>query len=212
MKKISTKHDLNSALLGIILFDGNMPNNHSLYMRHGGKQLSYVDEKVEYISKYLTPTSLRSSTDNNGFDYRYAYYNNYILQYLYKNIYINNKKRLTKTIMNRFNEITLAMMYMDDGCLVLRRDMKYDDVYKSREIYLSVHSFTVDEVKMLQNQLRLRWGVNFHLSYDKGLPRLWCNTQNTLKFLEIVAPIVKEFPTMHYKLDLKYKTKKISFL
>lgn len=212
MNIVNTKHKLNSALIGMILFDGSMNSNKQLYIRHGGKQLEYVDEKVLMLEKYIKPKSLRTSIDNNGYIYRYAYYNNESLKYLYKKIYINGKKRLTKKILNRFDEITLAIMYMDDGCLVLRKDPKHDDVYKSREIYLSVHSFSFEEVRMLQNYLRIKYNVDFHLSTDKGHPRLWCNTKNTIKFLNIVAPIVREFKTMHYKLDLKYKTKKINFL
>ena len=213
MVKIDTAHKLNSALIGMILFDGSMNKENYLYIRHGGNQLSYVDEKVDFLSKYLKPNSLRTCIDNNGYTYRYAYYNNKRLKWLYKKIYINNKKHLSKSILNRFDEITLAIMYMDDGCLGLRKDPKYTDVYKSREIHLNVQSFSLNEVKMLQSYLLKRWGVDFHLTFDKGKLRLWCNTKNTIKFLEIVAPVIHyNFPTMYYKLDLKYKTKKIDFL
>lgn len=212
MKILNTKHDFNSAMIGMILFDGSMLNEKVLYIRHGGKQLSYVDEKVEYISKYITPKTMRTSIDKKGFVYRYAYFNDESLKYIYKSIYKNEKKRLTQTILNRFNEVTLAIMYMDDGCLSLRRDMKYDGVYKSREIHINVQSFSFHEVEMLQRHLKNKYDIDFHLTVDKGKPRLWCNTKNTIKFLEIVAPIVREFQTMHYKLDLKYKTNKYNFL
>jgi hypothetical protein len=213
MVKIDTAHKLNSALIGMILFDGSMNGEKYLYIRHGGKQLNYVDEKVSFINKYLTPTSLRTSTDNKGYLYRYAYYNNERLKNLYKDIYMNGKKQLTKTILNRFDEITLAIMYMDDGCLGLHKDPNHPNTYKSREIHLNVQSFTLEEVKMLQSYLLSKWGLDFHLTYDKNNPRLWCNTKNTIKFLEIVAPIIwHNFPSMYYKLDLKYKRKKINFL
>lgn len=213
MVKIDTSHKLNSALIGMILFDGSMNGEKYLYLRHGGDQLNYIDEKVKFISKYLTPTSIRTSTDKKGYDYRYVYYNNERLKHLYKDIYIDGKKRLTKSILNRFDEITLAIMYMDDGCLGLHKDPKYPGNYKSREIHLNVQSFTFDEVKMLQMHLKEKFDVDFHLTTDKGKPRLWCNTKNTIKFLEIVAPVIHyNFPTMYYKLDLKYKKKKINFL
>ena len=211
MKIVKTKHDFNSAMIGIILFDGSMQKENVLYVRHGGKQLSYVDEKVEYISKYITPKSIRSSKDTNGYDYRYAYYNDEKLKYLYKAIYKNGKKQLTPKILNRFSPITLALMYMDDGSLGLRKN-KNNGCVKSREIHLNVHSFSRHEVEMLRDYLFNEYDVDFHITTDKGKPRLWCNTKNTIKFLEIVAPIVREFPTMHYKLDLKYKVKNISFL
>lgn len=213
MVKIDNSHKLNSALIGMILFDGSMNGEKYLYLRHGGNQLSYVDEKVNFISNYLTPTSLRTCIDNKGFSYRYAYYNNERLKYLYNNIYINGKKKLTKNILNRFDEITLAIMYMDDGCLGLRKDPKYPGNYKSREIHLNIQSFTWNEAKMLQSHLKKRFDVDFRLTKDHEKPRLWCNTKNTIKFLEIVAPVIQHnFPSMYYKLDLKYKVKKINFL
>lgn len=213
MVKIDTAHKLNSALIGIILFDGSMNGEKYLYIRHGGNQLEYVDEKVNFLSKYLKPNSLRTCVDNNNYTYRYAYYNNKKLQWLYKKIYVNGKKHLTKSILNRFDEITLAIMYMDAGCLGLHKDPKHPGNYKSREIHLNVQSFSLDEVKMLQSHLLNKWGIDFHLTFDKGKPRLWCNTKNTIKFLEIVTPVIHyNFPTMYYKLDLKYKTKKINFL
>ena len=211
MKKANTKNEFNSAMIGIILFDGTMPCSNRLYVRHGGKQLSYVDEKVEYLSKYIQPTSLRSSVDKKGFAYRYAYYNSEQLKCLYNAIYCDNSKQLNQKLLNRFNAITFAFMYMDDGCLVLRRDKKNNSI-KSREIYLSTHSFSIDEVTRLRNILLKKYDIDFHISYEKGHPRMWCNTKNTIKFLELVAPIVKEFPSMHYKLDLQYKTKDIKFI
>lgn len=211
MKKVNTKHDFNSAMIGIILADGSMSKENILYIRHGGKQLSYVDEKVEYLSKYITPKSLRESVDKKGYKYRYAYYNTDKLKYLYKKIYKDGKKKLTNKILNRFTPTTLAFIYMDDGCLSLRKDKK-NGCIKSREIHLNVQSFTIEEVNNLKNLLLNKFGIDFHTTLDKGNPRLWCNTKNTIKFLKIVAPIVKEFPTMHYKLDLKYKVKPISFL
>lgn len=212
MKKASTKHEFNSALIGMILADGSMPKEKYLYIRHGGNQLDYVNEKVEYLSKYIQPSTLKQSIDKKGYTYRYAFYNSDKLINLYKKIYCgkNNKKILTQSIINRITPISLAFIYMDDGCLSLRGKNKGN--IQSREIHLNVQSFSCDEVTKLRNYILNKYDVDFHITTDKGKPRLWCNTKNTLKFLEIVAPIVKEFKTMHYKLDLKYKNKNISFL
>ena len=206
-----TRHEFNSAMIGIILFDGSMQKENILYIRHGGKQLNYVNEKVEYLSKYISPTSLRTSVDKKGYTYRYAYYNSKDLKFLYNSIYEDGVKKITSKLLNRFTPITLAFMYMDDGCLGLRKNPN-NGCIKSREIHLNVQSFTEHEAVLLKNFLFKKYGVDFHITTDKGNPRLWCNTKNTIKFLEIVAPIVKNFETMHYKLDLKYKKKNISFL
>ncbi len=213
MVKINNSHKLNSALIGMIVFDGSMNGEKYLHIGHSGSQVGYVDEKVNFISKYLKPISLRTNTDNKNFTYRYAYYNNERLKYLYHDTYIDGKKKLTKSILNRFDEITLAIMYMDKGCLGLKKDPKYPGNYKSREIHLNIQSFTLNEVKMLQSHLKNKFNIEFRLTIDHQKLRLWCNTENTIKFLEIVAPVIQyNFPSMYYKIDLKYKTKKINFL
>ena len=211
VKKIENAHDFNSAMIGMILFDGSMPNEKYLYLRHGGNQLAYVDEKIGFIKDYLTPTTVRSAIDKNGFSYRYAYFNTDKLKYLYNKIYINGKKRLTDSILNRFDEITLAFMYMDDGSLVLHKDPKRLGEYHSREIYLAVNNFTLHEVTKLQSLLKNKWNLNFRISHEKNGYRLCCNGENAIKFCSLVAPYIKNFPTMLYKLDFKYKKKKLPF-
>lgn len=211
IKKIENAHDFNSAMIGMILFDGSMPSEKYLYLRHGGNQLTYVDEKIDFIKDYLIPTTVRSAVDKNGFSYRYAYFNTDKLKHLYNKIYIDGKKRLTDSILNRFDEITLAFMYMDDGSLVLHKDPKRPGEYHSREIYLAVNNFTLHEVTKLQRLLKNKWDLNFRISQEKSGYRLCCNAENAIKFCSLIAPYVKNFPTMLYKLDFKYKKKKLPF-
>lgn len=211
VKKITSAHDFNSAMIGMILFDGSMPSEKYLYLRHGGKQLNFVDEKIDFIKDYLTPTSVRTSIDKNGYSYRYAYFNTEKLISLYHKIYVNGKKRLTDEILNRFDEIVLAFMYMDDGSLVLHKDSKRLGKYRSREIYLAVNSFTLEEIKKLQLLLKKRWGLDFRISKEKNSYRLCCNGTNAIKFCTLIAPYIKNFPTLLYKLDFKYEKKKLPF-
>lgn len=208
MNIANTKHIVNSALIGMILADGTVLKNKYLILRHGGKQLEYVNEKVQYLSKYCNNSEIKTSLDKAGYTYRYTYIKYKTIPYLSSKIYINGKKSISK-IINRITDVSLAFIYMDDGCLSLRKS-KTGDCYSSREIHLNVQSFTFNEVKLLQEYILKKWDVDFHITIDKGKPRLWCNTKNTIKFLRIVYPIVKNFKTMHYKLDLKYKNKIIS--
>lgn len=211
MEEVTTTHDFNAAMIGIILFDGSMPSEKYLYIRHGGQQLDYVDSKVKLISRYIEPTTIKTSVDKQGYTYRYAYYNTNKLKHLYKDIYINNKKVLTDSILNRFTALTLAIMYMDDGSLVLHKDPKRPGQYHSREIYLAVNNFTLHEVKKLQSYLKSKWNCDFRISKNKGTYRLCCNGSNAVKFCTIVAPYVKQVPTLQYKLDFKYLKKQLPF-
>lgn len=204
------KHEFNSAMIGIILGDGSMTsseNGNILYLRHGKNQFEYLDDKVSYLSKYLNPKSIRTSVDKQGFEYKYAYYNTKKLVSLYKLTHNKNVKVITDKLINRFTVTSLAFFYMDDGCLVLRKNKvkgKWTGSYKSREIYLSTHNFSIHEVEKFKNMLKNKFDLDFYMSFDRGKPRLWCNTKNTKKFIELVKPIVSQFPSMSYKLDLKY--------
>lgn len=207
-KKYKTERVIKSALIGMILADASMIQPNMLYIRHGARQLDYVNEKVYFLKSYISPTSLRSSVDKQGYKYRYAYYRSSKLPYFYKIIYKNGRKTITPELLNHFDKTSLSFFYMDDGSLSLR---KYKDKngnwtggYKSREIYLCTHSFSPNEVKMFTRALKDKFGLKFRMTFDKACPRLWCNTKNTKKIIEIVRPIVSQFKTISYKLDLKY--------
>lgn len=209
IRPANTTHIKNSALIGLILGDGSMNRPNTLYIRHGGKQLDYVNEKVEYLKAYLKPTSIRECIDKKGYKYRYAYYNNQQLRFLYKLIYKDRRKTITEKLLNRFTEISLAFFYMDDGCLSVRKNIDkngdWTGGYKTRNIHLNIQSFNWDEAEAFRRMLENKFGLIFRITTDKGHPRLWCNTGNTIKMIEIVKPIVSQFKTMSYKLDLKYQ-------
>lgn len=198
MKIANTKHESNSALIGMILGDGYINSHNYLVLRHGGKQLKYVDYKIKYLSNYITYTEPKTSINKLGYTFRYSYIKDRRLKYLKKKIYINNRKSLKK-ILNRFNEISLAFFYMDDGCLSIRKN-KNGITVKSKSIHLNIQNFTFEEAELFKNYLLKKFDLDFHITKDKGHPRLWCNTKNVLKFLDIVKPIVKEFPMFNYKL------------
>ena len=207
MRLAKSKHEFNSAMIGMIMGDTYISQNKSTYMyiRHGGKQLSYVDEKVEYLSNYIKPISLQTCKDNKGFTYRYAYYRNNGLKYLYKNFYIKygkkSKKYLNVNIINRFDDISLAFLYMDDGCLSVRK--KNGEYTKQLQIILNTQAFSKEENLWLISLLKRKFDLDFKIAKDKNNYRLWCSTKSAIKMLYIVSPIVKEFKSMHYKLDIK---------
>jgi len=156
----------------------------------------------------MKPISLRSSIDKKGYKHKYAYYCNHKLPYFYKIIYREGKKTITPELLNNFNEVSPSFFYMDDGSLSLR---KYKDKngdwtgsYKSREIYLCVHSFGLNKVKAFIKILKDKFGLGFRMTFDKGCPRIWRNTENTKKMIEVIGPFVSQFKTMSYKLDLKH--------
>ena len=92
---------------------------------------------------------------------------------------------------------------MDNGCLSVR---KRNGIYtNSMQIILNTQGFTKAENIWISGVLKRKFDLEFKIAKDGDNYRLWCSTQSALKLLEIVAPIVKEFKSMHYKLDIKKK-------
>ena len=208
--KLQSKHEYNSAMIGMLLGDSyicELKNGYGMYIRHGGNQLSLVDDKVACLNAYLKPQTVAEKIDKKGYVYKYAYYNNASLKYLYENIYKNKVKIITKSILNRFNHISLAFFYMDDGSLSLRKYINKEGVwngsYKSKEITLCVHNFSIDEITDFKQMLKEKFDLTFNIAKDGIYYRLWCNTKNTLKFIKIVEPIISSFKCVNYKIDLK---------
>lgn len=197
-------------MIGMLLGDSyiaELKNGYGMYIRHGGKQLSLVDDKVNCLNAYIKPQTVAQKIDKKGYSYKYAYYNNASLKYLYKKIYKDKTKVITKSILNRFNHISLAFLYMDDGSLSLRKYINKDGVwngsFKSKEITLCVHNFSLKEIESFKQMLKDKFDLTFNIARDKSYYRLWCDTKNTLKFIDIVKPIVSNFSCVNYKVDLK---------
>lgn len=208
MSPIQRKSQFNSFIIGTVLGDASLKGNPrtkkaNLTFLHSEKQAPYLDWKVQMMRGYAKPNR-HENINNNGYPARLAYYNSQRLFFwVWDMFYSTGRKRVTWKILKKLDPLGIAVWYMDDGSLILRKN-KANGSIKTREIHFSTQSFTVGENKMIQQYFKSQWGVEFRLTTGKGLPRLWCNTANTHKFLEIVGDIVSQVPSMSYKADMKY--------
>lgn len=208
MKLAKTKHEFNNAIIGMLYGKSTLyksQNTCEFYIRHSGKQFDYVDEKVRYLSNYIKPLNVKIGVDKNGYTYKCAYYKSNIFNNIYKKIYLENEnktnKYLHKNLLNRIDYIMLAFIYMDKGCLSVRK--KNDKYTKSIKLILNTQNFTYKENLQLIKIIERKFHITFKIAKDKNNYRIWCNTENAYKFLDLVFPIVKEFNSMKYKLDIK---------
>lgn len=126
---------------------------------------------------------------------------------LYTKFYINGVKVITKeNIRLLTHPIGLAVLFMDDGSLVI------DSSYKSRKKYIfpriSIYtqSFSLEENLIIINHIKNRFGIEFKLHstpYGKKY-NLEINKRNEIiKFINVVKPYVNLIPEMAYKINIK---------
>ena len=111
-------------------------------------------------------------------------------------------KSYTKLI-NRIDDLGLAIWYMDDGCL---NNRKYKDgTYHGFYIRISTCLPKI-QCEEIINTIYTKFGVKFY-TFKEGKRKdsysLICGTTEGKKFLKIVKPYVSQIPSMLYKVSPK---------
>lgn len=225
------KEDVISFIIGTCLGDGHLSVgknavNYNITCTHNPKQYDYLIWKMEFLKENLQKNYwvCKSTTHFSGkamfkgnvnkkYDmYRGTVGTHTLTTYVHKLLYVENKKHISKEVLSLLTPIGLAVWYMDDGNLAYQKDRNYPDVIASRNVTLHIQGFDEESqnniVWYFQKVLNIE--VKLHKARDKF--KLWMNTKNSISFLKIVAPYVNLVECMKYKIDLKYKTKKIELV
>lgn len=127
------------------------------------------------------------------------------------NIYDENrKKHLRKKDVDSFTDLSLLLMYLDDGSLKVRY-YKGTDKIKEFIVELCTEAFTLGEVEYFRKWLKEKYDIDTHiykrksktLSEDRGF-RIWTNTGNTKKFMKVIEKFYGQVPSMSYKFIQNY--------
>ena len=155
-----------SILTGTLLGDGSLrkPNiNPNFSCEHGIKQLEYCKWKYEELKSLNANFSIhkRKTIDKrNGKLYESTVCripaNSEFLS-LYENLYINGTKQITKKFLENFDELSLAVMFMDDGYKV------------GKTIGIATNCFSLEELITLKEFLFKKFCLNFTIRNNKTL-------------------------------------------
>lgn len=213
---ISSPKEAVYALLGTILADGHIAkkrrgyfNKSYIEITHTSKNLDYLREIKDFIESTLgiqcsirehnkkteekTYLLFRLSTESCRLFAK-------IREYLYK----DGIKTFPKELMNRLTELSLFLMYLDDGTF---KATFYPGTGNLREarIYLCLDSFTIIEINNFRKVLKDKFGIETgyyrhskNMSENRGF-RISINTENTKKFMKIIDKFYGIIPSMDYK-------------
>ncbi len=225
---IKNEDEAKCALFGTILADGSIQkerytaSNKTSYrlktyveITHTSKNLDYLRE-VREIFEMLDGVKCKITEHNKKTDkktytlFRLTTNSTEYFKELRDKLYNENRiKKFSKEIIDKFNDLSLLLMYLDDGTLRVRF---YENSNKKREerVTFCLDSFTAEELEYFRRYLKNKYNIDSHIyRHSKNLPinrgfRVWLNTLNTAKFMNIIDKFYDCVPSMQYKFTKFY--------
>ena len=212
--------DIKNALLGTIFADGSIGKqrtngsrngtNGELEITHTSKNLDYLRliksllERIEGIKVKITEhnkkTPLKTYTLYRLNTNRHLWFTE-----LRSDLYNSNRIKLfPKEYINRFNLLSLLFLYLDDGTLRVRNYEGTSSIRETR-VTFCLDGFTLDELNYFRAYLKDKYDIDSHIyrhskmkDLNRGF-RVWLNTLNTNKFMNLIDKYYNLVPSMQYK-------------
>ena len=201
-------------IIGMLLGDGTISNNYVFKLSHGYKQKEYLEWKINLLNEYgIKNNGLKEYISTCGYNLgSIVYYSQMsvipFMKVLRRVIYKPIKNYANRKILNRLNPLGLAIWYMDDGHINIR---KTED--KIHGFYIKIATCLYKE----QNQVIIDyfkevWDISFYQfkegKFGKNTYSLCCGTQEGVKFIELIKPYVESCPSMLYKIQYDLSQRK----
>jgi hypothetical protein len=175
----------------------NKSSKSSLIIRHSSHQKDYIEWKYSLDKNYwrYTPRHYDNCIGLKKYHgFRIVSKPNLELGELRTKLYPNDKKYISREIIENLDELGLAIWYMDDGCIdrpVGRNSMGILNTYCS--------SPKAEEEIIIQTYLKDKWNLKTNINSGHGRFRLRFPHIEFCKFVEIIKPYI--IPSMIYKID-----------
>ncbi len=121
-------------------------------------------------------------------------------------LYQGGKKTLSRPVLNKLSLLGLMVWYLDDGNLspIIR-----DNKLKTYHVRISVKG-KLAEIQEIQIYFKEVWNLNWKINKTADLDNYHLRMGKTegQKFLNMLSPLVmKEVPSMYYKIDVSLNTR-----
>ena len=216
MKSKINKESRN-LLISLLLGDGTISNNNVFKLAHSSKQKDYLEWKIEQLkSAGIRNNGLKSYIKTCGYnsgDIVYYTQLNIIpfIKVLRRIIYKHKKIIGNRKILNRLDAKGIAIWYMDDGHINIRKDKNGRPMGFYIKISLCEPK---EEVQTIIDFFKEQWKINFYMFHEgkkEDSFSLCCGTKEGLKFINIVRPYVSQVPSMIHKITYDLSQRRKSF-
>ena len=207
-----------ALLLGMLLGDGCLKtkkHKESTYYEyvlcHSTKQQAYLEYKLDLFHKIVGGKRPNLSYENSklGSSCRFSRCHK-DFRFLHRLLYSkDNKKFITRQVLDCLNEQSLALWYMDDGGV--KPSFRVDGSISSCQMVLSTYC-SEEQAGIIINWFREKYGILVRKLFHKKSQSYYLsfNTTEGRKFDELISPFI--IPSMEYKLPSTLITRALDTL
>lgn len=212
MKSKFNKESRN-LLIGMLLGDGTISNNNVFKIAHSESQRDYLEWKIKQLKEAgIRNNGIKSYIKTMGYNIGVPVYYTQLniipfIKVLRKVVYKNKKILGNRKLLNRLDARGIAIWYMDDGHINIRKD-------KGRPCGFYIKISTCEpkqEVQTIIDFFKEQWNINFYMFHEgkkEDSYSLCCGTKEGLKFIDIVKPYVSQVPSMIHKITYDLSQRK----
>ena len=194
-----------NLLIGLLIGDGTISNNNVIKITHCEAQKDYLEWKINQLKSCgIRNNGIKSYIKTKGFNIGvpvyYTQLNTIPFIKVLRRVFYKRKKIIgNRKLLNRLSAKEIAIWYMDDGHINIRKD-------KGRPCGFYIKISTCEpkqEVQTTIDYFKEQWNINFYM-YHEGKKEdsysLCCGTKEGLKFIDIIKPYVLQVPSMIHKI------------
>lgn len=206
MKTKITKESRN-LLIALLLGDGTICNNNVFKLAHAEQQKDYLGWKIKQLNdagirNNGLKTYVKTCGYNTGVNVYYTQLNIIPFIKVLRRIFYKPKKVLgNRKFLNRLDARGIAIWYMDDGHINIRKDKNG----RPMGFYIKIATcLPKNELQIIIDYFKEVWDVNFYMFHEgkkEDSFSLCCGTKEGLKFINIIKKYVLQVPSMVHKIQ-----------
>lgn len=205
-----------NLLIGLLLGDGTISSNYVFKLSHCLAQREYLEWKIKKLNEFgIKNNGIKEYVCTRGYNTgkTVLYSQLSIIPFIkvLRKVFYKPKKIIgNRKLLNRLDSLGVAIWYMDDGHLNMRKTNG-----KIHGFYIKISTCCPkDEAQIIINYFKDEWDVNFYTFHEgrkEDSYSLCCGTKEGIKFLKIVSPHVSEVECMKHKIqyDLSQRVRPI---
>ena len=206
MKTKITKESRN-LLIALLLGDGTICNNNVFKLAHAEQYKDYLEWKIKQLNdagirNNGLKTYVKTCGYNTGVNVYYTQLNIIPFIKVLRRIFYKPKKVLgNRKLLNRLDARGIAIWYMDDGHINIRKDKDG----RPMGLYIKIATcLPKNELQIIIDYFKEVWEVNFYMFHEgkkEDSFSLCCGTKEGLKFINIIKKYVLQVPSMVHKIQ-----------
>lgn len=212
--KTKINKESRNLLIALLLGDGTISNNNVFKLAHCAKQKDYLEWKIKQLNECgLRNNGIKSYIKTKGYIINVPVYYTQLhtipfIKVLRRVVYKHKKIIGNRKLLNRLDAKGIAIWFMDDGCINIRKTNG-----KPIGFYIRISTCEPkEEIQTIITYFKEVWNINFYMFHEgkkEDSYSLCCGTKEGLKFISIVKPYVEQVPSMLYKIqyDLSQRTR-----